>query len=767
MKERNNLIFTIGVDEYQSDFWTNLNNAVFDCKTLLDTLKLKYSFEEYPNSLFDDQATKKNIYRELTTLRNFVNEDDNLIIFFAGHGVMNPHTKRGYLIPHEGTYDPDTWIENSVLKDYIHDINCKHIWLILDSCFSGAFLTNTRGYTGQKLYLELDEKVSRWVLTSGREEKVSDGAIGEHSPFARALLSFLDNNDNKYSCISEVVHYVRVLTVNTSKQIPQSNYISNIGHQDGELILTLKPEFCKTEKKSTTGFSSSPKIIKKLNEYNNIDAKIASGKELLLVRSKNENGDLMILENFRFDDHGNKKLTFKDGYVFFSPDLSFKLVQRFATFQGLERFLKSNQAILEREKPIPTIYASDDIELVENTLSAKAHSNYLQSLLNHDSHNMKCLHCNEKISTNDGYLIEIDEIGLIEHIGSVHKECLRPCDRIIGTSYYKGLIDSNLRNFNFELWMDLLKTGQGQIAPILKNTQLNKTMTLLWVDENDVNIGRYCIREYYDNGEIRYLKRGKDIERFSENEIDQILEHLNQHSLEKDRESYNPTAMISETKLNGDLEYLKRIKTENQTITTVTKYEKCLYSKQLSDEVYNIIKHDYAPLIILRDINSGLIFCIKNIIPIISDVTNIQSFIENWKPIVGDLDKYSLEILESDKDVNKTLMMAFKNGLQPILNPIFSDNYNINSGIIIAERDVFLSNLGGLEDNNNEDFKKGDIVKLVFPEMEGHDSFPLGKLLTDIFDENGNKYAIFQPIENGILLEEQQYKIPLSIIKEI
>lgn len=767
MKEKNNIIFTVGIDKYQSDSWKDLNNAVFDCKALISLLKSKYSFEENPNSLFDSQATKENIYRELTILRNIVNEDDNLIFFFAGHGNINPHTKRGYLIPHEGTLDPTTWMENSVIKDFIQDLKCMHVWLILDSCFSGSFLTNTRGYVGQQLYCELNDKISRWVLTSGREEKVLDGSKGEHSPFAKALLSFLDNNENKYSCISEIAQYVKILTANTSKQVPQSNYIDNIGHEGGELILTLKNEFCKTEKKSTIGISSSIKIKEELAKYNSTESKIASGKELLLVYSGIEDCDFIIFENFRFDEEGNKKLTFKDGCVFFEEDFSFKLVQRFATNKGLERYLESNREKIKTEKQIPFICAHKDINSIENSLYSIAHSNYLQSLLDANPDKMRCLHCNEKISTDDGYLIEIDEIDLIENIGTVHVECLRPCDRIIGSSGYKGLTESYLINFDYELWLELLKKGQGQISPIYKNSQLPKTIILSWNERYGINEGKYCIREHYDNGEIRYVKRGKDIERFSENKIDQILKSFNNSIKEKEGEIYNPAAMIIETKQCGALKYIKQIKTEDQSIAIASKYEKVLYSKQLTDEVYNLIEHDYAPLVILKDIDSKQIFCIGDIIPLISKVQSIDTFIANWRNIVGDINKCSLEILKSDKEVNEFLMRVFRDDLRPILNPMFNDDFSLDSGIEIIERDTILSSANSEVDNVREEWKAGDIVKLVFPEMKSHDRFPIGKLLTNIFNDNGEKCIIFQPIENGKILESMQYKIPIHLIQKI
>lgn len=51
--------------------------------------------------------------------------------------------------------------------------------------------------------------------------------------------------------------------------------------------------------------------------------------------------------------------------------------------------------------------------------------------------------------------------------------------------------------------------------------------------------------------------------------------------------------------------------------------------------------------------------------------------------------------------------------------------------------------------NKPKHWKKGDKVKIVFPDLVT-DKYATGILLTDEFiDENGESFAVFQPIENG------------------
>jgi len=260
MEKRRNILFTIGIDKYDSESWRNLNNAVLDAKEIAQLLIERYSFELYPDSLFDSEATKKNIYASLNNLKFYVEPSDNLIIFFAGHGNMNPHTHRGYWVPYDGTLSLDTYIENSVIKDFIQDIDAQHIWLIADSCFSGTFLTRTRGVINEMPYHKLDEKKSRWMFASGSEEKVSDGQEGLHSPFSRYIIRFLQENTNIYTCVSEIIKYVTQLTINNSTQTPRGAFIDNIGHQDGEMIFVLKENLIKHNFLKTRGTTNTPKL---------------------------------------------------------------------------------------------------------------------------------------------------------------------------------------------------------------------------------------------------------------------------------------------------------------------------------------------------------------------------------------------------------------------------------------------------------------------------------------------------------------------------
>lgn len=684
-------MFTIGIDKYESRAWKNLQNAVLDCKELKNTLEKYYSFEEYPNPLFNNFATKKEIYNSFNTLKSFIEPDDNLIIFYAGHGSMNPQTNRGFWIPYDGTSDTSTWIENSVIKDLIQDLTAKHIWLIADSCFSGTFLTNTRNITEELTYEILDSKKSRWMLSSGSEEKVSDGIPTKHSPFCKYLINCLKNNTNQFTCVSEIITYVKSLTLNHSKQTPRGAFVDNVGHSEGEMVLILNKEFIKSNIKITRGTPNTPKLRLELAENQKNENKFSVGKEIILIESFVDEHDYLIFENFRFDDDGNKKLRFKEDKVIFKSidgDISHKLIRRFATWQGLTRYTELNDQYF-RENKGAIMNAHPDIEKVEDELHCITHADYLKELLEFNKDLMSCLHCGEKISTNDSYLVEIDEIDFNNNVGNVHKECIRNADRILGQSGFEGLKESSLINFNYTLWLELLEKGQGQIQPIYSKLDKLKIAVISWNPENNINIGKYCIRTVYENGSTDFMKLGKEIHRFKSSEIDQEIATFNSQLKEEKRKNDLP-GMIVETKVFGHFQFLSKLKKPNQTIVNVSHYEKAIYSNQF-EEYQSKIENDYAPLGLIKSIETEEIFTIGDLVPLISNPIEIDKYYSNWKELLGNFERQSIQIIKSDFELDTYIQNFLSKDLQPILNPLFNnENGQLESGLLIKSMESII-----------------------------------------------------------------------------
>jgi len=231
-----NYLLVIGINKYV--YWPQLNNATKDAKDVKAVLLEKYQFKaENVSELYDDQATYKNILEKMVQIKSKANANDGLLIYFSGHGFYNKGIDEGYWIPVDAHKDAETeFLPNSTLLKYLKAFEAKHIFLVADACFSGAlFSQGSRGYIDN-----VEKYKSRWGLTSGRLEVVSDGTSGNNSPFASYFLKFLKDNTKKQFPCSEIIQFVKVAVANNSEQTPIGSPLKNVGDEGGEFIFYLK-----------------------------------------------------------------------------------------------------------------------------------------------------------------------------------------------------------------------------------------------------------------------------------------------------------------------------------------------------------------------------------------------------------------------------------------------------------------------------------------------------------------------------------------------
>ena len=206
---RNDYALLFGVNSYEHfDPWHKLNNPIPDVEAIGNELKNRYEFavEIVSDPSRDDILTKINEYA-----RKRYNDNDQLLIFFAGHGYFEETNDVGigYLVtsdtlPPEADRGKSSYISHGDLRERIENIGCEHIFLIIDACFSGTFDPLVSQFNRARGTNEISNNTSkrelikqalayktRWYLTSGGKEYVSDGPPNQHSPFTRRVLDAL------------------------------------------------------------------------------------------------------------------------------------------------------------------------------------------------------------------------------------------------------------------------------------------------------------------------------------------------------------------------------------------------------------------------------------------------------------------------------------------------------------------------------------------------------------------------------------------------
>lgn len=231
LKKGNNYALVIGINEYEN--FANLNTAVKDADVISSILKEKYNFDVQKIN----NASRSDILNAISKYRSFLSEEDNFMIYYAGHGWLDEKANRGYWFPTDATENsPVNWIANDDLTAEIRAMNANHVLVVSDSCYSG---TLTRGITVAELnpkHIEaLEAKKARTVLTSGGIETVSDSGFYGHSVFAWEFIKALKNIDEPTDMTSIFPDIRRGVLLN-SDQTPDYSDIRMAGHEGGDFI---------------------------------------------------------------------------------------------------------------------------------------------------------------------------------------------------------------------------------------------------------------------------------------------------------------------------------------------------------------------------------------------------------------------------------------------------------------------------------------------------------------------------------------------------
>ncbi len=233
----------IGNNDYQ-DFQT-LQSAGNDARAVADVLRTRYGYE----TRLVTNASRFEILSALNDMRETLKADDNLLIYYAGHGEIDPVGKQGYWLPVDARANmPMTWISNSAISDILNTMEARHVLVVADSCYSGAMTRSSvatfDGANAEKAWGDWVKAMvngrSRTALTSGGVQPVPDTGRGEHSFFARAFLNALEDNTELLDAqrlFREIAVSLALAAVDAPiAQTPEFAPIQFAGHESGQFF---------------------------------------------------------------------------------------------------------------------------------------------------------------------------------------------------------------------------------------------------------------------------------------------------------------------------------------------------------------------------------------------------------------------------------------------------------------------------------------------------------------------------------------------------
>jgi Caspase domain/Sel1 repeat len=222
-----------------------LRTAVGDAQAVARVLREQYKFQVM---LLTD-ATRYQILSALNVLREKLNSTDNLLIYYAGHGMLDERNLRGHWLPVDA--EPNStanWIANSDITAILNIMEVRQLLLVADSCYSGTLTRSAvgqlePGMTPDELHdaiRRMGSARSRMVMTSGGLEPVVDSGGRGHSVFSEVFLQVLTDNNGMLlgrEAFRRLQLRVAAMAERLSVlQVPEYAPIQFAGHEAGDFV---------------------------------------------------------------------------------------------------------------------------------------------------------------------------------------------------------------------------------------------------------------------------------------------------------------------------------------------------------------------------------------------------------------------------------------------------------------------------------------------------------------------------------------------------
>ncbi len=231
----------IGNSHYQDPegIWSNLSTPIADALSVATLLEQDYSFQEIEVL---KNATRREIVKSFNHLISTAQQNDSVLIYYAGHGFLKPATQEAFWVPVDSEgLDDSSYLSNALIKEKLKVLaqKIKHVLLISDSCFSGTLIKRglVRDDKINPLLADKAAKRSVQVLAAGGEQFVDDNYNESgHSPFTYFFLNELKANRSRFLTASQLFDDVASSVMNNVAQTPQKGVLYAAGDEGGEFV---------------------------------------------------------------------------------------------------------------------------------------------------------------------------------------------------------------------------------------------------------------------------------------------------------------------------------------------------------------------------------------------------------------------------------------------------------------------------------------------------------------------------------------------------
>lgn len=408
-------------------------------------------------------------------------------------------------------------------------------------------------------------------------------------------------------------------------------------------------------------------------------SRFSAGREVLLVKSPFPDADYLIVELYRFEDDGQRRVRFFDGKVELLNGETWDVIHRASTYVGIERFIEEHVDRFSEARialiPINSETSPEDEPYV------RAHAEYSAQLAESLEDPLKCLHCGDPVSEDSSPVIEIEEEGMEHAVGIVHRKCMRTTDRVLGLITHDLFRENKLlKNFDYARWFLRAPRGQGLFSATAHIS--NRVFPIAWKpDYNRISRGSWCVKIMLEDGSARYVHERGKVVRYAEAEACATADHFNVQ-FDDARNKKDPWCYTSELEAFGTYSTALQVMAADETCIMCSNAAAVRYTQSI-ENAYSSSENFYAPLVILLEEKSGLPISVAGAIFLVSNPLRLEKFVDNWRKAGIELPAFVVSTIGSDDEFDKFVRKVKDDGEGVLVDPLLNMSGELTSGFVV------------------------------------------------------------------------------------
>lgn len=226
----------------------NLVTPLTDAARVKEVLERRYHFQVRMLANGDDAT----VLSALNQLNEELGEDDNLLIYYSGHGNrrQSGDYETGYWLPVNAEQPPtDTyWVPTSQVSGHLARIKARRVMVVADSSYAGLLadnpgflLVSDPAALRSEAYVNLRyPNKSRLLLTSGKDFPLQTDGKGDNSVFTDALVEALENNRGVLTGPALFLELLDRLAIRSPDLDPEFKAIKRAGDEVGDFFFVAQ-----------------------------------------------------------------------------------------------------------------------------------------------------------------------------------------------------------------------------------------------------------------------------------------------------------------------------------------------------------------------------------------------------------------------------------------------------------------------------------------------------------------------------------------------